>query len=584
MKINLTNVGKTDSRIRLIPQSGATSNITDTTNPTLMKDGDDVIMCLAKPASDLSATLTEELTPNSTAINYRFNFVNPSLLNSNSKLKIWTTGSRNTASGYQVVNFPTGDLTLNLLSFTQDGVPGFLPYGETYLVEAEVTDINGKVWSTTSSFNLPFKTPTIFKVTGPGVLRLRHDSLAVKTTMVRPVSRVMLDDKLVEILSGQQNDNVSLITVPEGQHEVKFDIQPGVTTSLRVFGDTAVDQHHTPVGDEAKVTEVVQFGEGVSNFAFVGHSQLTKVPATLPKDLKTLYRTFAGCPNLNDPNITNWNTGNLTSGEMTFIYSSKLNLPLNWDTSNFTTLYMFLFGASEFAADISNLCVGLIPEKEYGFSTGTKLNTLKEPRWGTCPSKTPLWEVINGSINSSNSVLSTTGETIDLPSAGIVRLTGAKVYIDGTNLTQAYIKGMSGASNSVSTGNYDFFIGASKHDVSLHDWMDMTHDDSFYFMSKRSTGQMEVFFVEDAELNQVEANPYFYYTSQQPGYDPINNFAGFKLINGVVHWGNKQTLSNPTSAVLNQQPVYPTDTGFYVYVMVKSKTAGVIDTIGLVAQ
>ena len=71
------------------------------------------------------------------------------------------------------------------------------------------------------------------------------------------------------------------------------------------------------------------------NFAFM--TNLTSVPTTLPASVTSF--TFRGCSNFNSPNITRWNTKNITRLNGTFKECSKFNQPIgNWDTRNVTNM------------------------------------------------------------------------------------------------------------------------------------------------------------------------------------------------------------------------------------------------------
>ncbi len=86
--------------------------------------------------------------------------------------------------------------------------------------------------------------------------------------------------------------------------------------------------------------------------AFAGAVNLTTVPATLPPTVTILTSTFGGCPQLNDPRLSGWQTGNVTSMAGMFAASSDspgvLNQPLNdWDVSKVTDMsFMFRYQQS----------------------------------------------------------------------------------------------------------------------------------------------------------------------------------------------------------------------------------------------
>lgn len=412
-------------------------------------------------------------------------------------------------------------------------------------------------------------TSTILNVTGPGVLKFVHDALTPDTNFPDVYSTVFIDDVEVNRLTDTQSDNTHYINVPAGDHVLAFKILNSKAVALRVYGDTFVPQNHTPTGLEPKVTEIVNYGDTVKTFSFVGHSQLTKVPAKLGKDVTSLYRAFAGCPNLNDPNISNWNTSKVTDGMLTFFNCISLNVPLYWDVSRFTTMYQFLDGATNYAQDLSHLCVGLIPSEEYGFSNGTKLTQAMKPKWGTCPSKVPVWEVLNGTINANSTQLTTSGNTIDLDAQGLILLTGAKVYLDNKTLSRAYLTSVPDKWNNK---DFDMFIGVSNYDIGLEDWMNMTHDGTIYMMSDQANSRFQVYVIEDGEMNPSPALNYTYgrgdFNSDQ---DIAKNRAGFYFEGDRIKWSS------------NSLPEYNAPDGAYVYFMIKGKVQDTQHSIGLLA-
>ena len=104
-------------------------------------------------------------------------------------------------------------------------------------------------------------------------------------------------------------------------------------------------------------------GTGVKslNAAFNGATRLTSVPERIPSTVTNLNGTFRSTPSFNSPNISKWNTGNVTDFGDMFYQAASFNQPVNnWDMSKAQSLgNMFMF-ASKFDQpldkwDVSNV-------------------------------------------------------------------------------------------------------------------------------------------------------------------------------------------------------------------------------------
>lgn len=134
------------------------------------------------------------------------------------------------------------------------------------------------------------------------------------------------------------------------------------------------------------VAEFNEFGNlPVQDLKF-NFGQMTKVPETFPSFITRTNYMFGNCLELNDPNISNWDTSNITSMQGMFEGCKKLNQPLNWDVSNVTDMKYLFAECSAFNQDLSNWCVSNITSKPNGFNDSAPLLTAdKHPVWGTCP-------------------------------------------------------------------------------------------------------------------------------------------------------------------------------------------------------
>ena len=122
------------------------------------------------------------------------------------------------------------------------------------------------------------------------------------------------------------------------------------------------------------------YGNGYGSIARVGSNYLTSVPAILPPDITSLegafYRTSdSGAQFLNDPNISEWNTSNVTNMQATFHGCRDFNQPLSgWDTSKVTTMRSMFNTAQDFNQDISGWNVSNVTDMRSMFEDADVFN------------------------------------------------------------------------------------------------------------------------------------------------------------------------------------------------------------------
>lgn len=106
-----------------------------------------------------------------------------------------------------------------------------------------------------------------------------------------------------------------------------------------------------------------------------------KVPDWLPDSVWHI-----GGLHCTDPNISNWDTSNVTS--LRYAFKGGFINPADisqWDVSNVVDMVEMCYYNTGFNQDLSKWCVPSITSEPEGFSEGTQSWTLPKPVWGTCP-------------------------------------------------------------------------------------------------------------------------------------------------------------------------------------------------------
>ncbi|PYF41923.1 BspA family leucine-rich repeat surface protein, partial [Metamycoplasma alkalescens] len=109
-----------------------------------------------------------------------------------------------------------------------------------------------------------------------------------------------------------------------------------------------------------------------------------QIPKDLPEEITSTKSMFQGIQDafsdqlvnfVNHPNISSWDTSNVTDMSHMFENASKFNQDLsNWDTSNVTDMNHMFAGAISFNQDISNWNVSKVKNMESMFKNALKFN------------------------------------------------------------------------------------------------------------------------------------------------------------------------------------------------------------------
>ena len=89
--------------------------------------------------------------------------------------------------------------------------------------------------------------------------------------------------------------------------------------------------------------------------------------------------------------IGNWNVSNVTNLNGTFTEATSFNQDIgNWDVSKVTIMQVMFYNTTSFNQDLSKWCVSNV-NNYLNFSDGSNLSNANMPVWGTCPSKSTIW-------------------------------------------------------------------------------------------------------------------------------------------------------------------------------------------------
>jgi surface protein len=161
-----------------------------------------------------------------------------------------------------------------------------------------------------------------------------------------------------------------------------------------------------------KIIKCLSFGSTLSSLAFafsnasnIGLPNLIQVPNSIPEKCTSLTRCFVGCSQINDTNIRNWDTKNITNMNSIFNGATLFNQDISsWDVSNVTDM-SFAFLGSRFNQPIGNWNVSKVTSFSVMFN-GSSFNqdisnwdtssvTNMANMFGNCPFNQPIgnWNV-----------------------------------------------------------------------------------------------------------------------------------------------------------------------------------------------
>lgn len=156
-------------------------------------------------------------------------------------------------------------------------------------------------------------------------------------------------------------------------------LDAGTTYTVTLDGTFTDFYYSTVVADQKCIRSLDHWGSAsgtVTAFrAFQGASNLTSVPANIPSTLTDMREMFVQATSLNDPNISKWNTSNVTNMSATFFGATAFNQSLNdWNVSNVTTMTKMFSGASNFNQPLDKWNTSKVTSLTEMFSSAPKFN------------------------------------------------------------------------------------------------------------------------------------------------------------------------------------------------------------------
>lgn len=146
-------------------------------------------------------------------------------------------------------------------------------------------------------------------------------------------------------------------TLPSGQtrgfHEYSDGTERTIVATGVLSNPEAPTQTQTISGDN--ITEIVDWNNGLPQAVqLIGLTSLIKVPDYIPSYWTTLESLFESCNQLNDENITKWNTNSVTSMKSLFFGCSAFNQRITpWDVTHVTNIDNMFASCSAFNQDLS---------------------------------------------------------------------------------------------------------------------------------------------------------------------------------------------------------------------------------------
>lgn len=256
-----------------------------------------------------------------------------------------------------------------------------------------------------------------FTLTDPDGLRYQYDTALTSKANIKFDKPGIWLVELLELNEQERNEN------PDLKWQIKL--------NYKLYGE---NHNSSPERWLKKIHRWGSYSKPNSEMSFMDAAYLESVPDYLPPGLTNISRLFDNCRRLNDPNISLWDTSDVTDMSYMFNTALEFNQPLNdwdvsnvtnmsnmfncygnvlatnglrgkfnqplgnWDVSNVTNMDYMFYCQPYFNQDLSSWCVQNIPEKpaKFDISSTTYIggsnfddvhwsNQDYLPVWGTCP-------------------------------------------------------------------------------------------------------------------------------------------------------------------------------------------------------
>ena len=143
----------------------------------------------------------------------------------------------------------------------------------------------------------------------------------------------------------------------------------------------------TPITDN-NIHSAVDLWESNQNNAEATYGHISSWDTSSVTDMSELFESYTTF----NEDIGSWDTSSVVTMQDMFNGAIAFNQDISfWDVSNVVNMdYMFVY-TIDFSRDLSKWCVSNIISEPVLFSDQSKLIEAYLPIWGTCPSKSTIW-------------------------------------------------------------------------------------------------------------------------------------------------------------------------------------------------
>lgn len=195
---------------------------------------------------------------------------------------------------------------------------------------------------------------TIGNLKGAFVVARHTDAKTYRYVLHSSGQEVTLDLNGWTDITVDWGDGVTDTNVDRMAHHLYSDSKDHVVIATGILKNPSnPTEHHQISGDS--ITQIDEWDNGLPmGLRLTYLNRLVKVPATIPTYWTTLESLFENCSQIDDVNITKWNTSNITSMKNLFFGCAMFNQPIgSWDVSSVKNIDNMLSGCGMFNQDLS---------------------------------------------------------------------------------------------------------------------------------------------------------------------------------------------------------------------------------------